>query len=174
MNRRALLSNLALLSAIIAPSSPGEELKTTFQAAGQTITLELKTQKFDLAGRTLHYQPTKEGGRTLLLDGVEVVGTDLLEPTEETREFCRFRVRWNVRDLPVDPKLYRGFLNPHLNTQLSPGGYAPLKIIVDPSGEWLQILMFGADGGGSYAVAWLLRKDGRHELCDAKVFEFSH
>jgi hypothetical protein len=174
MKRRTLLSKLALLSAIIVTSSLGEELKTTYQVAGQTITLELKTQKFDLAGRTLVYQAAKDGSRTLLLDGVEVVGTDLLEPTEETREFSRFQVSWNGRDLPVDPKLYCGFLNPHLNTKLLPSGYASLKIIVDPSGEWVQLLMFGSDGGGSYPVAWLLRKDGKHELCNAKVFEFSN
>lgn len=174
MKRRALLSQLALLSALMVSSSLGEELKTTYQVAGQTITLELKTQKFDLAGRTLKYQPTKDGGRTLLLDGVEVVGTDLLEPTEETREFARFQVSWNGRDLPVDPKLYRGFLNPHLSTKLLPSGHAPLKIVVDPSGEWLQLLMFGSDGGGSYPVSWLLRKDGKHELCDPGVFAFSN
>ena len=174
MKRRTLLSQLALLYAMIVASSLGGELRTTYEVAGQTITLELKTQKFDLAGRTLEYQPTKDGGRTLLLDGVEVIGTDLLEPTEGTHEFSRFQVSWNGRDLPVDPKLYRGFLNPHLKTKPLDSGYAPLRIIVDPSGEWVQLLMFGSDGGGAYSVCWQLSKDGKHKLCDPRVFEFSN
>jgi|688.fasta_scaffold381579_2 hypothetical protein len=174
MKRRVFISKLVLLVAMIATSLVGDELKTTYQVAGQTITLELETRKFELGGRTLNYQSTKDGGRILLLEGVEVIGTDLMMPSENTREFSLFRVSWNGKDVPVEPELYLGFLNPHLKTQLLDSDYASLKIIVDPSGEWIQLLMFGSDGGGSYSACWLLRKDGKHKLCDPRVFEFSN
>lgn len=174
MKRRAFVSKLALLGTLMGAPLLGDELKTTYQVAGQTITLELETRKFELGGRTLNYQSTKDGGRILLLEGVEVVGTDLMEPSENTREFSLFRVSWNGKDVPVEPKLYLGFLNPHLKTQLLDSDYAPLKIIVDPSGEWIQLLMFGSDGGGGYSACWLLRKDEQHRLCDPRVFEFSN
>jgi len=163
-----------LLSLLLTVSSSADELKVTYHVADEKITLELTTRRLELGKRKLSYQPVDGGGRMLLLDGVEVVGTDLMYPSEKTEEFSLFRVNWNGQDLPVDPKLFSGFLNPNLKTELLDSGYAPLKIIVDPLGQWVQLLMFGADGGGSYQVSWLLRKNGKHSLCDPKVFEFSN
>ena len=139
--------------------------------AGKKIEIIMEVEDFREEEHKVTFGKGGYGAKTLLVDGKEPIGTDNSVPT---RKFKKFSVLWNGVEKPISSELYRDYYQPSLDTSADESGYASLRFIVDPSGTWVQILMFASDGAGSYVVAFLLSESGEHKILSPEVFGFSN
>lgn len=154
--------HLLLLLALLSQACLAQD-KPTFQGsiAGREIKVYLTDQDFSPANHRIEYKEGAYGARTLFIDGHQPVGSDNLIPKKSWK---RFSVRWDDVEVPVPPSLYERFYQP--NIDLNALKHRTLMFVVDPLGEWIQVIMNGSDGGGAYLVGWELRRDGKHRQID--------
>jgi hypothetical protein len=145
------------------------EDKPTFECVveNRAIKIYLTDQDFNAAEHRIEYKEGAFGQKTLFIDGHQPIGSDNLIPKKSWK---RFTVFWNGVEIPVLPSLYESCYHP--NIDLNALTHRNLVFVVDPLGEWIQVIMNGSDGGGAYLAGWELRHDGKHsEIDPTKLFQ---
>lgn len=99
------------------------------------------------------------------IDGVEVAGTDGVspihpDPTKAELETVReIRLAWGGEKIPVPKSLHINLLN---LTLAGDCGWETIQFVPNSAGDALLVQATGGDGGGSYLVSLVLRKNGKH------------
>ena len=163
-----ILLNLLLLPVFLSHACLAQG-EPTFQGsiAGRTIKVYLSEQDFVPAEHRIEYKEGAYGPQTLFIDGHQPAGSDNLMPKKSWK---RFSILWDDVEVPVPRSLYERYYHPNIDADAL--RHRNLVFIVDPLGEWIQIIMRGSDGGGAYLTGWELRRDGNHQQIDpSALFE---
>lgn len=162
---------LALLNSLsIAQQSISFEKAVRYEetVAGSRIEVVIHQKKFDFSGYKL--AGGVEGSEEpACINGIEIAGTDGRSPAGWAgwpimETIAEIELRWNGKQVPV-PKLLHINL---LRLSLNPGS---IQFIPRPNGEELLIQALGGDGGASYLVSLVLRKNGHHKQYEAGYWE---
>lgn len=161
------LSWLAFAFTAIGQSSVHFEKIVRYRevVSGQTIEVAIHQKPFDFSKCKL----TGGGntGEVAKLDGVEVAGTDGASPSRITgwpvvESIADIELKWNGKSIPVPKQVHINLFNLTLDDE-------SIQFIPRPSGDEILIQATGGDGGASYIVSLVLRKDGKH-----KQYEFRY
>lgn len=167
-NTMKTISHLLLLLTFLAQVCLAED-KPTLECSvkNRAIKVYLVDQDFNAAEHRIEYKEGAYGSKTLFIDGHQPIGSDNLIPKKSWKKFT---VSWDGVEMPVLPSLYESRYHP--NIDLNALKHRNLVFIVDPLGEWVQVIMNGSDGGGAYLAGWELRRDGKHrEIDPTKLFQ---
>jgi hypothetical protein len=159
-----LLTLLACLAQLcVAKDKP--TLKCS--VSNRLIEVHLVDQDFNAADHKIEYKEGGYGPKTLFIDGHQPIGTDNSIPEKSWKKFA---VSWDGVEMQVTPSLYKNHFHPNIN--LNSLKHRNLVFIVDPLGNWVQVIMRGSDGAGAYLAGWELRRDGMHrEIDPTKLFQ---
>ncbi len=127
--------------------------------AGQTIEVAIHQKPFDFSGCEL--TGGENTGEVAKLDGVEVAGTDGGSPSGMTgwpvvESIAEIELKWNGKSIPVPKQVHINLFNLTLRDDR-------IQFIPRPAGDELLIQATGGDGGASYLVSLVLRKNGKHK-----------
>ncbi len=109
------------------------------------------------------------------IDGTTILGTDgsspkMLDGWPMLKTLVSIELEWDGQRIPVPKELHLNLLSLTLRED-------SIQFIPRPSGEELLIQATGGDGGGSYLVQLVLRKDGNHqqfEGCEEVLPPYPH
>ncbi len=159
-----LLLSAALL---ITTSLAGADQKVTYERAvryheevgGHSISVVIHRRPYDFSKHLIAGGEQENGPATI--DGVEFGGTDGGSPKGRRgwpviETIAQIDLVWDGKRIPVPPRL-------HLNLLSLPLCEGYVQFVPRPSGEELLIQANGGDGGGSYGVSLVLRKNGVHQ-----------
>ncbi len=133
--------------------------------AGQRIELAISQGDYDFSKHKLTggvpgaSEPAK-------IDGVEVAGTDGVSPVhpdpnkaifETVREI---RLKWDGKVVEVPKSLHVNLLNLTLAGDFD---WKTIQFVPNSAGNALLVQATGGDGGASYLVSLILRKNGNHQ-----------
>lgn len=159
---------LTALTGVAQPSVNFEKIVRYHEVvAGQEIEVTIHQRPFDFSKCKLTGgENTGEGAK---LDGVEVAGTDGKSPKRfggwpVVETIAEIELKWNGKSVPVSTGLHKNLFA----LTLDPDG---IQFIPRPSGEELLIQAIGGDGGGSYLVSLVLRKNGKHKQYECGYWE---
>ncbi len=163
------LALLALASTAFAQSSVHFEKIVRYHevVSGQTIEVAIHQKPFDFSGCKL--TGGENTGEVAKLDGVEVAGTDGGSPSRITgwpvvESIAEIELKWNGKSIPVPKQVYINLFNLTLDDE-------SIQFIPRPSGDEMLIQATGGDGGASYLVSLVLRKDGKHKQYESGYCE---
>jgi hypothetical protein len=163
------LALLALASTAFAQSSVHFEKIVRYRdvVSGQTIEVAIHQKPFDFSGCKL--TGGENTGEVAKLDGVEVAGTDGGSPSRITgwpvvESIAEIQLKWNGQSIPVPKQVYMNLFNLTLDDE-------SIQFIPRPSGDEMLIQATGGDGGASYLVSLVLRKDGKHKQYESGYCE---
>lgn len=133
--------------------------------SGHSISVVIHRQPYDFSKHVIAGGEGNSGPATI--DGVKFGGTDGLSPKRVPgwpliETISRIDLEWDGKKIDVPPKLYLNLLNLTLDE-----GF--IQFVPRPSGEELLIQALGGDGGASYGVSLVLRRNGDH-----KQYLYSH
>ena len=100
------------------------------------------------------------------IDGVEVAGTDGVSPIHPDPQKAVFesvreiRLKWNEKVVHVPKSLHINLLNLSLTGDF---GWKTIQFFPNSAGNALLVQATGGDGGASYLVSLVLRKNGNHQ-----------
>jgi hypothetical protein len=165
-----LLAFMLLGSVAIAEQSISFEKVVRYEetVAGNRIEVVIHQKKFDFSKYKLT-GGTGNGDGPARIDGVEIAGTDGNSPARRggwpvVETIAEIDLKWNGKPVSV-PKLL------HVNLLQLSLDEGCIQFIPRPSGEELLIQATGGDGGGSYLVSLVLRKNGKHKQYEAGYCE---
>jgi hypothetical protein len=126
--------------------------------SGQTIEVAIHQKPFDFSGCKL--TGGENTGEVAKLDGVKVAGTDGRSPSRITgwpvvESVAEIELKWNGKSIPVPKEVHINLFNLTLSDD-------SIQFIPRPNGTELLIQATGGDGGASYLVLLVLRKNGKH------------
>jgi hypothetical protein len=134
--------------------------------SGHSISVVIHRQPYDFSKHVIAGGEGNQGGPATI-DGVLVGGTDGLSPKRAPgwpviETISHIDLVWDGKKIIVPPKLHLNLLNLTLDE-----GF--IQFVPRPSGEELLIQALGGDGGASYGVSLVLRRNGDH-----KQYLYSH
>ncbi len=143
--------------------------------SGQTIEIVVHQKPFDFSKCKL--TGGENTGEVAKLDGVEVAGTDGGSPARiigwpVVESIANIELKWNGKLIPVPKQVHINLLNLTLSADT-------IQFIARPAGDEVLIQATGGDGGASYLVSLVLRKDGKHKqyecgYCESGLRPFPH
>ncbi len=152
---------LALICTAPAQSSVHFEKIVRYRevVSGQTIEVAIHRKPFDFSGCKL--TGGENTGEVAKLDGVEVAGTDGGSPARlagwpVVESIAEIELKWNDKSIAVPKQFHINLFNLTLRED-------SIQFIPRPAGNELLIQATGGDGGASYLVSLVLRKDGKHK-----------
>lgn len=152
---------LSLASTVFGQSSVQFEKIVRYRevVSGQTIEVAIHQKPFDFSGCKL--TGGENTGELAKLDGVEVAGTDGGSPSRITgwpivESIAEIELKWNGKSIPVPKHVHTNLFNLTLD-------HESVQFIPRPAGDELLIQATGGDGGASYLVSLVLRKNGEHK-----------
>lgn len=139
--------------------------------SGNLIEVAIHQRKFDfsnykLTGGVLGSEPYEHAK----IDGVEVAGTDSKSPAgnpgwPNIETIAEIDLKWNGKPIEVPKLLHINLLNLGLDKDM-------IQFVPKPDGEELLIQAKGGDGGASYYVSLVLRRNGKHKQYDIMGGDF--
>ncbi len=136
--------------------------------AGNHIEVVIHQKKFDFSGFKLtgSAEGSKEPAK---INGIEIAGTDGRSPAgwkgwPLMETIAEIELRWNGKQVHVPKLLHVNLLRLSLDS-------GSIQFIPRPNGEEMLIQALGGDGGASYLVSLVLRKNGHHKQYEAGYWE---
>lgn len=179
--RRVLCPMLALgVMLCIAAIADGQKPVYTVEkimrygltASGHTIEIaihqgQINTKSHRLSGGYHHEDKSKDKPATI--DGIEIAGTDSDLPKMDPvgvgyTTITKIDLKWDGKTVQVAPRHYINLFDLHLDT-------SSIQVIPSEEGDAVLIQGLGGDGGGSYLVSLVLRKNGKHRQYEAGYCE---
>jgi hypothetical protein len=159
--KHLVIAWLSLVYTALAQSSVQFEKIVRYRevVSGQTIEVAIHQKPFDYSGCKL--TGGENTGEVAKLDGVEVAGTDGRSPSRITgwpvvQSIAEIELKWNGKAIPVPKRVHINLFHLTLSDDR-------IQFIPRPAGDELLIQATGGDGGASYLVSLVLRKDGKHQ-----------
>ena len=129
--------------------------------SGNRIEVTIHQREFDFSGYKLSGEEDGDG-KPAKINGVEIAGTDGQSPRKRSKGWPRIEtiaeieLKWNGKRIAVPRLLHINLLNLSLRSD-------SIQFVPRPNGKELLIQAHGGDGGGSYLVSLVLRKNGNHK-----------
>lgn len=165
-----LLFSLLLGSKVMAEGNISFEKVVYYQetVADNRIEVVIHQKKFDFSKYKLSGGINGSDGPAKI-NGVRIAGTDGKSPASWTgwpvvETVAEIDLRWNGKQVPVPELLHVNLLQLSLDE-------GRIQFIPRPNGEELLIQATGGDGGASYLVSLVLRKNGKHKQYEADYCE---
>jgi len=134
---------------------------------GQKIEVAIHQRPFDFSNCKLTGGENTE--EVAKLNGIVVAGTDGGSPNRITgwpivESISEIELKWNGKSILVPKQV-------HINLFNLTFDHDSIQFIPRPSGDELLIQATGGDGGASYLVSLVLRKDAKHKQYECGYWE---
>jgi len=167
-----------LLIICMADAKPKISLETVMQYTETVnenqIEVFIHQGEYDFSQHNLTKEIVSKDGKELIreaaVDGVNFAGTEGMSPFSNQENSLKLitindiKLTWNGEQISVSKKLHINLVGLTLRRDC-------IQFIPSPSGEELLIQATGGDGGSSYLVSLVLRKNGMHTQYECSYYE---